>query len=246
MPEPEVLIFPTAEILAVATAQRIADVATAAASTHGTCLLALCGGSLPPHVYRLLAAPPLYSQMPWGSLSVIWADERYVPLDHSDSNYLLARQTLLDHVPIPSGQIFPVPTNQPIVAQAADVYTHQLRALLDRHAGRIDIVLLGMGPDGHIASLFPGYPALDAAQDQLAIAVTDAPKPPLTRISLTPAALNHAANVIFLVAGADKATKVRAALRDPYNPHTNPAQIVRPPTGQVTWMLDAAAAADLT
>lgn len=245
MPEPEVFIFPTAEMLAVATAQRIADVANAAVSAHGTCLLALCGGSLPPHVYRLLATPPLRNQMPWGSLSIIWADERYLPLDHPDSNYLLARQTLLDHVPIPSGRIFPVPTNYPAAAQAAEVYSHQLRALLDRHAGRIDSVLLGMGPDGHIASLFPGYPALDAPQDQLAIAVTDAPKPPPTRISLTPAALNCAADVIFLVAGADKATKVRAALRDPYNPQVNPAQIVRPPTGHVIWMLDAAAASSL-
>jgi 6-phosphogluconolactonase len=125
------------------------------------------------------------------------------------------------------------------------VYDRQLRALLGAHADQIDIAVLGMGPDGHTASLFPGYPALDAPEDLLAIAVEDSPKPPPTRISLTPAALNRAATAIFLVSGADKAAKVHAALRGPYDPHTTPAQIVRPANGQVIWMLDAAAAADL-
>jgi len=245
MSEPEVLIFPNADALAKAAARRIVDLANAATGARGTCLLALSGGSLPPHIYRLLAAEPLRSQMPWAGLSVIWADERYLPFDHPDNNYLQARQSLLDHVPVPAEQIYPVPTYHPAAAQAATVYAHQLRALLDAHAGRIDIALLGMGPDGHTASLFPGYPALDAPQDQIAIAVVDSPKPPPTRISLTPAALNHAAAVIFLVAGADKAAKVRATLRDPYDPHVNPTQIVCPSGGQVIWMLDADAASEL-
>ncbi len=245
MGELEVLIFPTVDALAEAAARRIADLAGAAASVRGACLLALSGGSLPPRVHRLLVAEPLRGQMPWGSLSVIWADERYVSLDHPDSNYLQARQTLLDHAPIPAAQIYPVPTAYPAAAQAASGYGRQLRALLDAHAGRIDIAVLGMGPDGHTASLFPGHPALDAPEDQLVIAVAGSPKPPSTRISLTPAALNRAAAVIFLVAGADKAAKVRAALRGPYDPHATPAQFVRPPGGQVIWMLDAAAASDM-
>jgi 6-phosphogluconolactonase len=245
MPEPEILIFPSADGLAEAAAQRVAELAEAAAAARGACLLALSGGSLPPRVHRLLTAEPLRGQMPWGGLSVIWADERYVPFDHPDSNYLMARQTLLDDAPIPSDQIYPVPTYYPDAEQAASVYDHQLRTLLEAHAGQIDIALLGMGPDGHTASLFPGYPALDAPQDQLVISVTGSPKPPPTRISLTPAALNRAVAVIFLVAGTDKAAKVRAALRGPYDPHATPAQIVRPAAGQVIWMLDAAAASDL-
>ncbi|MEI7769329.1 MAG: 6-phosphogluconolactonase [Chloroflexales bacterium] len=245
MREPEILIFPSVDALAEAAAQRIAGLAEAAAGARGSCLIALSGGSLPPRVHGLLVAEPLRGQMPWGSLSVIWADERYVPFEHPDSNYLMVRQTLLDRAPIPSAQVYPVPTYYPAAEQAAAVYGRQLSALLDAHAGAIDIAVLGMGPDGHTASLFPGHPALGAPDDQLAIVVADAPKPPPLRISLTPTALNRSAAAIFLVAGADKAAKVRAALRGPYDPRTTPAQIVRPPAGQVIWMLDADAASDL-
>jgi 6-phosphogluconolactonase len=245
MSDPEVLIFPSADALAEAAAQRIAGLAEVAVAERGVCLLALSGGSLPPRIHRLLVEEPLRGRVPWGGLSVIWADERYVPFDHPDSNYLMARQSLLDHAPIPHDQIYPVPTAYPTAAQAAAAYDHQVRALLGAHAGRIDIAVLGMGPDGHTASLFPGHPALDAPEEQLVIAVEGSPKPPPTRISLTPAALNRSAAAIFLVAGADKAAKVRAALRGPYDPRATPAQIVRPAAGQVIWMLDAAAAADL-
>jgi 6-phosphogluconolactonase len=157
----------------------------------------------------------------------------------------MARQTLLDHVPTPPAQVYPVPTYHPSAQEAAAVYDRQVSALMQAHDGQIDISLLGMGPDGHTASLFPGYAALDAPAEQLAVAVEGSPKPPPTRISLTPAALNRAATTLFLVAGADKAAKVRAALRGPYDPHATPAQVVRPPGGHVIWMLDTAAAAEL-
>jgi 6-phosphogluconolactonase len=245
MSEPEILIFATAEELQAAAAARIANLAAAAAAERGGCLLALSGGSTPPRVHARLCAAPLYEQMPWAALSVIWADERYVAPDHPDSNYLMARQTLLDHAPIPPDQVYPVPTSYPGADAAAAVYDRQVRALLTAHSGQIDIAVLGMGPDGHTASLFPGYPALAAPADVYALAVENAPKPPPTRISLTPAALNLSATAIFLVTGADKAPKVRAALRGPYDPQSTPAQIVRPPHGHVIWMLDAAAAAEL-
>jgi 6-phosphogluconolactonase len=109
----------------------------------------------------------------------------------------------------------------------------------------VDVALLGMGPDGHTASLFPGFPQLDAPPEALVVAVTGSPKPPPERVTLTAHALNRARETIFLVAGADKAPKVRAALRGPYAPAATPAQLVRPPAGQVTWMLDTAAAAEL-
>jgi 6-phosphogluconolactonase len=245
MREPEILIFPTADALAEAAAQRIVGLAESAAATRGACLLALSGGSLPPRIHRLLTSEPLRDRMPWAALSVIWVDERFVPFDHPDSNYLMVRQTMLDHAPIPAEQIYPMSTSYPDAQQAALAYDRQLRALLEAHAGEIDIAVLGMGPDGHTASLFPGYPALDAPADQLVIAVENSPKPPPIRISLTPAALNRAAAAIFLVAGADKAAKVRAALRGPYDPRATPAQVVRPAAGQVIWMLDEAAASDL-
>lgn len=245
MHDPEILIFPTVEALAEAAAAHIADLAEEAADERGGCLLALSGGSLPPRVHHLLASAPLRDRVPWEALSIIWVDERYVPFDSPDSNYLLARQTLLDHTPIPSDQIYPVPTYYSTAELAASVYERQIQALLAAHGGRIDIAILGMGSDGHIASLFPGHPALDAPETQHVIAVGGSPKPPPTRISLTPATINRAAAAIFLVAGADKAAKVRAALRGPHDPRANPAQIVRPHRGRVIWMLDAAAAAEL-
>ncbi|MBX0329042.1 6-phosphogluconolactonase [Oscillochloris sp. ZM17-4] len=245
MHEPEVLIFPKAEALAAAAAERIAGLAAEAVAARGSCLLALSGGSLPPHVHRLLVAEPLRARVPWERLSLIWADERYVPFDDPDSNYLMARQTLIDHAPIPPAQVYPVPTFSATADLAASVYDRQLQALLAAHGGQIDIAVLGMGPDGHTASLFPGFPQLDAPAEQLAVAVDGSPKPPPTRISLTPAALNRAATAIFLVAGADKAAKVRAALRGPYDPRATPAQVVRPAGGHVVWMLDAAAASNL-
>lgn len=245
MPEPEIQIFSTAESLAAAAAGLIVERVAAAVERRGSCLLALSGGSLPPQVHRLLTAEPLRARVPWQALNIIWADERYVPPDSPDSNYLMARQTLLDHAPIPAEQIYPVPTYYPTAAEAAAVYDRVLQALLAAHAGRIDVALLGMGPDGHTASLFPGFAQLDAPADRLAVAVDGAPKPPPARISLTPAALNRARAAIFTVAGGDKAAKVRAALRGPHDPRATPAQIVRPDHGQVTWMLDSAAAADL-
>jgi 6-phosphogluconolactonase len=192
-------------------------------------------------VFRLLCDEPLRSRLPWAQISVIWCDERMVPADSPESNYKLARETLLDHVPIPSEQVYPVATSyEP--ERAAAIYDRQLAALLERH-GRIDIALLGMGPDGHTASLFPAHPQLDAPPELLAVSVLDAPKPPPVRVTLTPAALNRTAHAIFLVAGADKAAKVRDALRGPFDPRATPAQIVRPHDGQVIWMLDQAAAA---
>lgn len=242
--EPRVERFPSQEDLQAAAAERVADLAEAIGGERGAVLLALSGGSTPPGVFRRLCAAPLLQRVPWERLSVIWCDERVVPFDSPDSNYLLARETLLDHVPIPSIQVYPVPTYyEP--ARAAEIYSRQVAALLGAHGGRIDIALLGMGPDGHTASLFPGHPQLDAPPGTLAVCVPDSPKPPPARVTLTAEALNRAAHAIFLVAGADKAPKVRAALRGPYDPAATPAQLVRPPEGEVTWMLDAAAAAEL-
>jgi 6-phosphogluconolactonase len=242
--EPEVLVYATQAELQAAAAERLAALAEAIGRERGQVLLAISGGSTPPGVFRHLCDEPLRGRIPWGALSVIWCDERVVPYDSIDSNYRLARETLLDHVPIPSIQVYPVATYyEP--ARAAEVYSRQVAALLGAHSGRIDITLLGMGPDGHTASLFPGRPQLEAPPGAMAVSVLDSPKPPPARVTLTPEALNRSANAIFLVTGADKAPKVRAALRGPYDPRATPAQIVRPPEGQVTWMLDEAAAAEL-
>jgi 6-phosphogluconolactonase len=243
--QPEILVYPGVEALQAATAERMVALAEAAVAARGRALLMLSGGSAPPGVFKLLCEEPLRGRMPWAALSIIWSDERLVPFDHPENTYHITRRTLLDHVPISSEQVFPVATYYD-GEQAAAVYQQQLETLLIIHDGGIDLALLGMGPDGHTASLFPGFPQLNALPEQLVAAVSGSPKPPPERVTLTAHALNRSRETIFLVAGADKAPKVHAALRGPYEPIATPAQLVNPTTGQVTWMLDAAAAADLT
>jgi 6-phosphogluconolactonase len=244
IPEPTVQIYATLDELQAAAAEHMAQLMARIGQERNAVLLALSGGSAPPGVFRRLLEEPLRGRVPWEQLSVIWCDERVVPSDSPESNYGQARATLLDHVPIPAIQVYPVATYYD-AEQAAKVYDRQVAALLEAHGGRIDVALLGMGPDGHTASLFPGFPQLDAPPEQLAAAVANSPKPPADRVTLTASALNRSAHALFLVAGADKAAKARAALRGPYDPRSTPAQIVRPPDGEVTWMLDAAAASQL-
>lgn len=239
--EPRVEVYATQDELQAAAAERVAILIDEAVRERGAALLAISGGSTPPGVFRRLCDAPLLQRTPWERLSVIWCDERVVPFDSPDSNYLLARQTLLDHVPVPSIQVYPVPTYyEP--ARAAEIYSRQVAALLEAHGGHIDVAMLGMGADGHTASLFPGHPQLDAPPGTFAVSVLDAPKPPPARVTLTAEALNRALHAIFLVTGGDKAPLVRAALHGPYDPAAIPAQLVRPPAGQVIWMLDEAAA----
>ncbi|WP_129626035.1 6-phosphogluconolactonase [Candidatus Oscillochloris fontis] len=245
MDAPQTFIFATLDELAEAAAVQITTAIKAAVQERGHCLIALSGGNIPPRVHHIISILPLRTQIPWHALSIIWVDERYVPFDSPDSNYLLARQTLLDHIPIPSDQIYPVPTYYATPELAATVYDRQIQALLATHGGQIDIAILGMGADGHTASLFPNHPALNAAANQHVIAVSNAPKPPPTRISLTPSVLNRSRLVLFLVAGADKAAMLAAALHGPHTPTDIPAQIIHPTNGQVVWMLDTDAAANL-
>ncbi|NJN19697.1 MAG: 6-phosphogluconolactonase [Oscillochloris sp.] len=229
-----------------AAAERIAASLKRIIAEHDACLLAISGGSAPPGVFRYLSTEPLRVGIPWEKVSVIWADERYVPYTHPESNYTQARQSLLDHVPIPSEQVYPLATAYRNPADATAIYNRLVRTLIEAHDNRIDLALLGMGPDGHTASLFPGHQALAAPTDAYAVLVEDSPKPPPIRVSLSPTALKHIREAIFLVSGADKAPKVQAALRGPYAPSETPAQLVRPPQGHVIWMLDQAAAALLS
>jgi 6-phosphogluconolactonase len=243
--EPEVVVLETLEAAQAAAAERMAANAERAGRERGRCLWALSGGSAPPGVLLRLTNAPLVERVPWPGLSVVWADERYVPYSDSDSNYLMVRHSLLNYVPIPSEQIFPVATYYRDPAQATAIYDRLLQSLLASHVGQIDLALLGMGPDGHTASLFPGHPGLEADPERLALLIEAAPKPPPLRVSLSPTALNRVREVLFLVTGAEKAPKVRAALQGPYDPHATPAQFVRPVAGHVTWILDAAAASAL-
>lgn len=243
--EPEVLIFATLDELQQAAARRIAESADAAVVARGLCTIVLAGGSTPQGVYRLLTEEPLRSRVPWRQLHLLLGDERYVPLNSDESNLLAVRRTLIDHVPVPSDQVFPVPTYYKDPGQAASVYARQVEALLATAGGRFDLVLLGIGPDGHTASLFPHHPALATPPGVLVAAVEGAPKAPARRITLTVEALNRTEQTLVLATGADKAAAVRAILRGEGTPHQLPARLLQPAGGRLTWMLDQAAAGEL-
>ena len=229
--------------LAQAVAQRWCDLARAAQAERGVFTVALAGGSTPRLLYETLAAPPWRERMDWSRCEIFFGDERSVPPDHPDSNYRMARESLLDHVPIPPERIHRMHGERRPLEQAAEDYAACLAALPRDGEGLpcLDLVLLGLGPDGHIASLFPDTAILE--EDQRWVAPVYVDKLATWRLSLTYPVLDHARQVVLLVAGEGKRQIVRAVLggdgADSY-----PVQRLRP-RGELHWYLDAAAAADL-
>lgn len=201
--------------------------------------IAISGGSTPLRFFRLLAKDPWKSQIDWSHLHVFFADERFVPEDHPDSNYKMAKETWLDHVPIPTRQIHPMPTSSGTPDSSALAYASELREFFGEATPAFDLIVLGMGSDGHTASLFPerSWP-----EDEWVIGVVDSPKSPPCRISLNLGLLNQAKAVLFLVTGRDKAEALHQIWHDPKPERPLPAARVRLKNGQVTWLLDEAAA----
>jgi 6-phosphogluconolactonase len=240
----EVVVVADAAELADRAAQSIVDSALEAVAARGRFMLALAGGDTPRRTYARLAAAPRRDAMPWASTFVFFGDERCVPLDHADSNYRMARETLLDQVPLPSEQVFAMPGDAPDPDAGAVAYARTLAQVLGLRRGevpRFDLVLLGMGLDGHTASLFPGSPVLkEIFRPVAAVHATAAAIP--QRITLTLPVLNAATNVLFLVSGSEKAKAVRAVLDERV---LLPAGMVQPEKGRLVWMLDQAAASQL-
>jgi 6-phosphogluconolactonase len=235
------IVLPTAEALAEEAAQRFARAASEAVPAHGTFVVALAGGTTPRRLYARLAAPPYRSAVPWPLVQVLWSDERCVPPDDAASNYRMAREALLDHVPIRSENVHRI-RGELAPAAAAEAYEHTLRSVLPRGA-RIDLVLLGLGEDGHTASLFPG--ALEVPDGEPWVAARYHAAESKWRVTLTPVLLNAAAEVMFLVSGGGKAAIVQRVLEGPRRPQELPAQLIAPTSGHVLWLLDAAAAREL-
>jgi len=232
------------EEVARAAAEEVVRLAGAAVRAHGRFTLALSGGSTPRALFRLLSTSP--DRIDWSAVHVFWGDERHVPPDHAESNYRMARETLLDRVPIPAPNVHRIHGEDPDAAHAAALYEDELAAafaLAPRQLPRFDLVLLGLGPEGHTASLFPGSAALHE-RERLVVAPFVS-KLAAHRITLTPPVLNHAAAVIFLVCGADKAAALAAVLAGEREGERDvdlyPAQIVRPEHGALLWLVDRAA-----
>lgn len=229
---PERLVVEDASRLAEAAAEWIAAAAAADIRLRGGCALALAGGATPRPVYERLARDPLAARIDWRRVEVFFGDERAVSPADPASNFRMAAAALLDHVPIPAGRIHRLEADRADLDAAARDYERLLPA-------RLDLLLLGMGPDGHTASLFPGSTALEERTRRVVRAT--AATPPRTRLTITPLVISAARRVAVLVAGADKAATVARVLEGPPQPRDLPAQLA---LGGI-WFLDRDAAARL-
>ena len=233
-------------------AARFVSAATEASAARGRFDVVLTGGSTIPPVYRRLASEPFRSRVAWGEVHVWWTDERCVPPDDPRSNYGLAREALLDRVPIPCEQIHRMAGEDPSPERAAVLHEAALRRAQSLARGeipRFDFAFLGLGADAHVASLFPRAEAI-GLEDRLVTAVKLAdkaiPDPPVDRLTLTLRALNGSRAAVFVVAGEAKAAAVRSVLEEPRDVSARPAQGIEPAGDPAAWLVDEAAAALLT
>ena len=229
-------------------ADEIVHLANRTPSASKPFTIALSGGSTPRRLHVLMAGDPaVRNRLPWGQLHFFWGDERHVPPDHPQSNYRMAHETLLSLASVPAENIHRVPTEEPNAVQAAEKYERELKAFFGLEPGqlpRFDCVLLGMGSDGHTASLFPGTEALHATRRLVAANWVEKFK--AYRITLTVPVLNHADLIVFLVSGAEKAEALKEVLQGDYRPERFPAQLIRPDPGKLLWIVYAEAASCLT
>jgi 6-phosphogluconolactonase len=238
-------VEPDAAALARRAAQYIAEMACEAVGGYGRARIAISGGTTPQATFRLLADPyeRWHARMPWDDLDLYWVDERTVPPDAAESNYRMTREALLDHVPLRPEQIHRIEGELEPEAAAAR-YESELRnsfRLEGAEMPRFDLVALGMGTDGHTASLFPHTEALHAL-GRLAVA-NHVPQKDTWRVTLTWPVINHARSVFFFIGGADKAAMVKEVLTGPWDVERLPSQLIWPVSGILTFILDKAAAA---
>ncbi len=227
-----------------AAAKEFALLASSAVLSKGSFCVALSGGSTPKGLYTLLASKEAPS-VPWAQTFFFFSDERYVPPSHPDSNFRMADEALLSRLRLPPQNVFRVPTEQPTPGAAAQKYEQVIQTYFALSSGqfpRFDLILLGLGPDGHVASLFPGTPAL--AEKSRLVTSNRVEKLSADRITFTYPVINHAACVVFLISGKEKAGILRQVFED--DEAALPAQKVRPANGKLLWLIDRAAASSLS
>jgi 6-phosphogluconolactonase len=238
----EIRVLKTSQELFAAAAGEFVAQAASAVAARGRFTVALSGGSTPRRLFALLATRP---EIPWDRIAFFWGDERRVPPDHPESNYRMAQEAMLARVPVRPEQVFRIRGEEKDPAAAAREYEQCLQDFFHLSPGelpRFDLVLLGLGPDGHTASLFPGTTAL-AERHRLVVA-NWVERFKTFRITFTFPVLNHAASVMFVASGKDKAATLRDVLE---NPSAGlPSQGVRPSQGRLIWLVDEAAAGALS
>lgn len=243
----KILGFDDAETVAQYAAREFVRRARTAVATSGAFKVALAGGATPRRSYELIAQSPLARQIDWEATHIFFGDERSVPPDHSESNFRTAFETLLSKVNIPEAQIHRMEGERSALEQAAADYQEALGRSFDVAWGsgwpRFDLVMLGMGDDGHTASLFPGTAALE--EKEAWVVANDVPQKSTRRLTLTAPVLNAAHCIMFTVAGAAKAAPLAAVLEGPRRPDLFPAQWIEPGDGDLLWLVDRGAASRL-
>ncbi len=245
-----VMIFKNSDDLAAHVADLVVQVTQKAIEVHGRAMLALAGGSTPKKTYSLLAEPERGSKIDWAHTYLFFGDERFVPPNDLSSNFAMVQKALLEPGSVPVGHVFPIPTQLGTAAAAATQYTATLATAFgiaeNGDPPQFDLILLGLGDDGHTASLFPGSESLSTTDRWVVASQPGTLPPPVERITLTFPVLNAAREIVFLVSGRNKAEVLHEVLEGQPSRDKLPAVGVSPVDGTLTWLLDEAAACRLT
>ena len=236
-------IFNDREQVSTAAADLFVQAAKESIGRKGSFTVALTGGTSPVAMHKLLTLPAYAGQVDWDKVFVFWGDERWVPLDDPKSNAGMAYETLLDQVPVPAENVFPMWSAEHTPEQYAGVYEQLIKEKV-RRDGRFDLILLGMGDDGHTASLFPGTAVLNETTKWVDAYYLEPQS--MHRITLTAPLINRAERIVFMVYGAGKAPALREVLEGERNTVVYPAQLISPVNGEVVWLADRAAATALS
>lgn len=238
----ELHIFKNPDELSHAAAQWIAGDIASTLKKQDRYTIALSGGSTPKALHKILAASPYKEQIDWSKLHIFWGDERAVPFDDDRNNAKMAFDTLLNFVPVPAAQIHVMRTDMG-PEQSASEYENILHRYFDKTVNSFDLVLLGMGDDGHTLSLFPGTAAVHEEKAWAIAFFLQAQD--MYRITLTKTIVNRSAKIAFLTTGTAKAHALKEVLQGAYNPDLYPSQVIKPVSGELHWFVDEAAAAGL-
>lgn len=242
----EIRTLTTPQELFEAAAEEVVRCAKEAVAQRGRFTIALSGGSTPKSLFNLLATNAR-TVFPWDRTFFFWSDERHVPPTDPESNYRMAEETMLSKIPVAASNVFRIPAENSDASAAAEAYELTLRKFFQLEPGQFpifDLILLGMGPDGHTASLFPNSPGL---QEKTRLVIANwVDKLKTSRLTLTLPVLNAARSVAFLVSGTDKATVLRTVLEEDAPPEQYPSKLVRPTNGRLIWFVDRAAASELS
>ncbi len=234
---PEVCVHPDVESVCRAAAESTVTLAKGMVDQRGGFVLALCGGKTI-RTYLQLLGSDLRDKIPWAQTHIFWSDERYVPPDDPESNYGLARRLLLNHIDIPGDNVHPMPTLLPTPEEVAAAYEEELTAWFSGKTPRFDLMIMGMGAEGHTASIFPHSPAFEEEMQAHLVVAVEVPATPPQRLTMTIPVFNNAENLFFLVAGKEKVEALERVVMGPPDPKHWPASAIHPTDGTVMWWVD--------